>query len=73
MACIVGITTRPKERKKEWQDRYPTLRNWELVGPLATRREAEAWEKRQRGCERSGGGDDPDFLGARSWGYRFDY
>jgi hypothetical protein len=73
MACRAGITTRPTDRKNEWKERYPNMRDWGLVGPFATRQEAQAWENRQRGCDRSGGGDEPDYLGARWWGYRFDY
>ena len=67
-----GVTTRPDVLKKEWLREYPNLRHWELVGPFATRREAEDWEKKQRGCEKSGGGDEHDYPGARWYGYRFD-
>ncbi len=68
-----GIATRPDVLKKEWLREYPDMRHWELVGPFATRREAEDWEKRQHGCEKSGGGDEHDYPGARWYGYRFEY
>ncbi len=68
-----GVTTRPDVLKKEWLTEYPNLRHWELVGPFATYEEAEGWEKRQRGCEKSGSGDERDYPGARWYGYRFEY
>jgi hypothetical protein len=73
MTCRAGITTRPEDRKREWRLEHPTMRHWEVVGPFASRQEAQSWEDRQRGCERSGGGDEPDYPGARWYGYRFDY
>jgi hypothetical protein len=72
MGCRAGITTRPDERKAEWQQRYRTMRNWQLYGPFANRAAAQAWEDRQP-CEKSGGGADPDFAGAKWYGYRFDF
>jgi len=63
-----GITTRPNVLKKEWLKEYPEMRHWELVGPFATRQEAEGWERKQRGCEKSGAGDDVDYAGARCTG-----
>ena len=72
MGCRVGITTRPSERKAEWQQRYPNMRNWQLVGPFANRTAAQAWENQQP-CEKSGGGADPDSPGAKWYGYRFDF
>ncbi len=68
----VGITTRPDVLKKEWLSECSSMRDWELVGPFATCREAEDWEKRQRGCEKSGGSRERDYAGAR-YGYRFEY
>ena len=73
MGCRVGITTRPDERKKEWQQQYPQMRNWQLFGPFDSRAAAQAWEDRQTGCDRSGGGDDPDDPRAKWHGYRFDF
>jgi hypothetical protein len=73
MACRVGITTRPQERRAEWLREYPTMHSWQLFGPFASREQAQAWEDLQRACVRSGGGAEPDFAGARWWGYRFDF
>ena len=73
MGCRAGITTRPNERKSEWQQQYRTMRNWRLEGPFANRAAAQAWEDRQHPCEKSGGGADPDSLGAKWYGYRFDF
>ena len=44
MACRVGITTRPQERKNEWQRKHPRLRNWRLFGPYPTKTIAQARE-----------------------------
>jgi hypothetical protein len=68
-----GITTRPDVMRKEWLKEYPDMRHWEQVGPFATPEEAQRWERKQRGCERSGAGDERDFLGSRWYGYRFEY
>lgn len=70
---IAGITTRPEVQRREWLREYPNLRHWEVVGPFATCGEVLRWERRQRGCERSGGTDERDYPGARWHGYRFEY
>ena len=72
MGCRAGITTRPNERKGEWQQRYSAVRNWQLESLFANRAAAQAWEDKQP-CEKSGGGADPDFPGAKWYGYRFDF
>ena len=72
MPCRAGITTRMRDRKAEWQQRYPAMQNWQTFGPFANRSEAQDWEDRQIGCERHGGGDEPD-TAAPWYGYRFDF
>lgn len=72
MGCRAGITTRLSERKAEWQQKYPKMRNWQQFGPFADRAAAQAWEDKQA-CDKSGGGADPDFRGAKWYGYRFDF
>jgi len=72
MGCRAGITTRPSERKTEWQQHYPNMRNWQLFGPFLIRDAAQAWEDKQP-CEKSGGGADPDSLLVSWYGYRFDF
>jgi len=73
MACRAGITTRPAERKKEWEEKHPTMHNWKVFGPFASREKAQEWENKQYPCQRHGGGDEPDTPGAKWYGYRFDY
>ena len=68
-----GITTRPDERKNEWQRYYPNLRDWQMVGPFASRAEAERWESNQLYCLRSGGGAEPEVPDVQWWGYTFRY
>lgn len=72
MKCRAGITTRPEDRKQEWKVRYPSMKNWELFGPFASRAEAQKWEDNQL-CEKSGGGSDPDSPFAKWYGYKFDF
>ena len=72
MPCRAGITTRPSERKKEWERSEPTMRNWQLFGPFSSRQAAQQWENQQP-CIRHGGGNEPDTPGAQWYGYRFDY
>lgn len=72
MGCRAGITTRLDERKAEWQGKYRSMRNWQAVGPFASREGAQGSEDRQP-CEKSGGGADPDTPNAKWYGYRFDF
>ena len=46
MGCRAGITTRPDERKTEWQRKYPNMHNWK-VSEFPTRRDAQLWEDSQ--------------------------
>ena len=72
MGCRVGITTRLAERKKEWEQKYPHMRNWQEYGPFENRKKAQAWEDRQP-CDKSGGGADPDNPNVKWYGYRFEF
>ena len=59
MACRVGITTRPDQRKIEWQRKHPSLRKWRLRGPYRTKASAQAEEDRlakRLGCVAHHGG-----------------
>jgi hypothetical protein len=73
MSCRAGITTRPEERKKEWLIEYPSMRNWQVFGPFASREMAQSWENSQYGCDKSHGGNEPDDRNAKWFGYRFNY
>jgi hypothetical protein len=72
MSHRTGITTRPRERRAEWAHDLPTMSRWQLFGPFVSREQAQAWERLQHDCVRSGGAPEPDVTGARWWGYRFD-
>lgn len=72
MPCRAGITTRLEQRKQEWKQQFPAMRNWQTFGPFASQADAQAWEDRQA-CERSRGGSEPDDPRATWWGYRFDF
>jgi len=59
MACKVGITTDPKRRKKEWQQKYPSLHNWKTHGQFDTKTKAQQAENefaQSHGCEAHPGG-----------------
>ncbi len=73
MSRGAGITTRPHERRAMLVGELPTMIGWQLFGPFVSREQAQAWERLQRDCKRSGGGPELDVTGARWWGYRFDY
>ena len=46
MACRVGITTDPEERKRYWQSRYRSLRNLRIVGQYNSKTKAQQEETR---------------------------
>lgn len=73
MACRIGITTSPQDRKKEWQREHPNLRNWEVLKVCNTMQDAQAEENRlarQYGCQAHPGGA----TGQGPWYiYKFDY
>ena len=74
MACRVGMTTNPGERKRHWEGECPTLRNWTILGRYSTKSEAQQAETmfaQQHGCVSAagGGGNEND-----DWVvYKFDY
>ena len=73
MACRVGITTDPEERKRHWQRQHPNLYNWEILGTHSTKAAAQAHENhaaRASRCVSAPGGADADGV----WSvYRFYY
>lgn len=63
MPCRVGMTTNPQRRKSEHENDVRNLRNWQIIASGLTREEAAEREQREaqtRGCDRHGGGADPD-------------
>ena len=74
MACRVGMTTNPGERKRHWERRHPTLWNWNILErnltyDQALRKEEES--ARRYGCQQSGGGE--RVSGSNYVVYKFDY
>ncbi len=73
MPCRVGITTRPEERRAEWENKVVGLSNWRILNSYPTKQQAQQHEDRyavQTGCKASHGGPDAPGL----WHvYRFDY
>ena len=63
MACQVGITTDPDRREKEWEQKYPHLWGWEIIGQHGTKSAAQAQENeeaKRRGCGSGPGGGGPE-------------
>ena len=74
MACRIGITTNPGERKRHWESEHPTLRNWEILARHPSKSAAQLAETRlarQHGCQASPGGDGPEI--GKWCVYKFDY
>ncbi len=74
MACRIGITTNPGERKRYWEGQHPSLRNWNVLERHGTKTAAQAAETRLarvHDCKASPGGAGPENA---SWVvYKFDY
>ena len=61
MPCRVGITTRPEERRNEWEREVVGFRDWNIIARLPTKEEAQNFEDRyakNHNCEASGGGEE---------------
>ena len=74
MACRVGMTTNPGERKRYWESKHPNMYNWEILERHKSKSAAQAAEDRiarQYGCVSAAGGDGPE---SGDWViYRFQY
>ncbi len=71
MACRIGITTDPDERKQYWQSRCRGFKNWRILERGLTKAQADAAEQRlakQHNCEAHAGG--PSIPG-QSWSVYF--
>ena len=75
MACRVGMTTNPEERRQYWQRRYPyTFRNWVVLARNLTYDVAASTEDavaRRDGCAAEPGG--PRIPGNVWSVYRFEH
>jgi hypothetical protein len=66
--CRIGMTTRPKERRKEWERAYEEkgkkIYDWEIlrdgIKDKATAQKIETKLAEECGCKSSPGGNDPD-------------
>ena len=74
MPCRIGMTTNPGERRRHWEGRHPTLRDWQILQRNLTYSQALREEERlakQYGCHQAGGGQ--YVAGVNYVIYRFDY
>ena len=59
MACRVGMTTNPADRKSHWQNKVNGFRNWRILASGLTYDQAETREKSEAksgGCDHGSGG-----------------
>ena len=73
MACRIGITTNPEERKKYWKGRYPNLK-WKILESNLTKQAAQKRENelaQQYNCKAYAGGENK--ADASWYVYRFDH
>lgn len=74
MACRVGITTNPEERKQYWKGQHPALRNWEILESGLSYSQAQRKENEyasRLGCQSYPGGPNN---GQYNWSvYYFEY
>lgn len=59
MACRVGISTDPDERKVYWKRVHPSLRGWKILSMHKTKTAAQVGENRvarEHGCDSAPGG-----------------
>ena len=59
MACRVGMTTNPEERKQYWKSRHRNFRRWTILSTHYTKSAAQKAERaaaERYGCESHAGG-----------------
>lgn len=73
MACRIGITTNPGERKRYWETQHSNLNSWTILERHNSKSDAQAAETRlaqQHGCVAAPGGADADGVWVV---YKFEY
>ena len=73
MPCRVGITTRPNERRLEWEREVVGLSDWKILETYFSKQAAQDHEDRvaaSHGCHASHGGAD---VGGLWYVYHFCY
>ena len=74
MACRVGMTTNPEERKQYWKSRHPDLWNWQILGHYEYKKDAQAAEiaiADKYGCISFPGGDGPEIADWIVYGFQY--
>ena len=74
MACRIGITTDPQERKRFWQRQHRFVRNWQIISTHRTKTAAQRQERAlaaRYGCVSHPGGAGPER--ATWYVYYFEY
>ena len=64
MPCQIGISMSPEQRKTQWEQERPTLRNWQILEVCDRKSEAQRRERelaRQYGCHHHQGGSGPEY------------
>lgn len=63
ITCRIGITMDPERRKKEWKQKYPTLRDWTILGVHKIKSAAQTQstaEAKRLGCAYNPSGAGPE-------------
>ena len=62
MACRIGISMTPDERRAHWERQCLNLRNWQIRGPYtkSVAQQQETSEAARLGCSASPGGPGPE-------------
>ena len=74
MPCQVGITMSPTQRRAQWEQERPTLRNWQILETCYSKSAAQRRETalaQQYGCNAHPGGGGPE--NATWYVYYFQY
>lgn len=71
----VGITTRPIERRKEWEREYPSMFDWRIIRKNLSRDKAQQEEYMYvlKGFEGHSGGQEPEKNRNNWYVYTFNY
>lgn len=74
MACRIGMTTDPDERKRYWESKIPSMFGWKIFGHYQSKTEAQNAETdlaHQYGCVAFPGGGGPEIADWVVYGFQY--
>ncbi|MBT3784984.1 hypothetical protein HOF92_08400 [bacterium] len=63
MSCVVGITSDPWSKRRNWESLHPEMENWEIIGEASSIEEAEKLKTahaKEHGCDEAMPSAEPD-------------